>query len=238
MTERPKEGAEPGARKHVIPVAAPNAAIIPAQFKSVSAAPDLTPGLHLLMGPKASGKTRHSLALYHHLRLQGVTASYRYILEPRASGTRALLDADAWTNWYTASCKALSGGVLILDSITYVVSMLAQLRDLGDMLSKVTYEGGLSPRDIQGVLLHNEIASDAGVAVVATVNSELFPVANKLEGAAEGQITILSERQLSMRNRRTRKPFEFVIPGSADERALKQLGYGRSQTLSGSINRV
>lgn len=237
VVQRPREGALRAARLPKVEYASPNVFALPMQTRSVCDEPDLTTGLHLMLGPKASGKTLLSLSMAYDLLERGVKTSYNYVLEPRASDTRGLLNPDTWEDWYDVSCKALRGGVLVIDSMTYVIAMLAQLRDLGEYLSTVTYAGGLSPRDIQGALLHNEIAQSRGTCVIATVNSELFPVVDKFEGAVEGQISIRSSRSVSLRNRRTRLESTFSVSETAHNSAIADLGYTPLPSFS-SENRI
>lgn len=206
------------------PIAEPGRFRTPIKTKYVTDKPALTTGLHLMLGPRAAGKTIVSLSLAAELK-DDVPVAYNYLLEPRANGTRELLSPETWTKWYTKSCEALSGGVLIIDSMTYVIAMLTQLYRLSEFLSDVTYTGGLSPRDIQGALIHDEIARDHGVAVIGTVNSELFPVVDKFEGAVEGVIRINSVTQITYRNRGTRIDTPYSISPEAHSAAKSALGY-------------
>jgi len=187
----------------------------------------MPPGLILMHGPKASGKTVTSLALAHQLKADGVPVSYNYMMEPRAQGSAAafLKTTEDWEAWLKNALQACSGGVLIIDSLTYLLHHLSVLRTLEESISRVTYAGGLTPKDNISVLLYDEMARVANTCLVATINSELLPVVEKLEGACEGQIELHSPGTFSVRTRFTRRPDQVALSEWAMIQAQADLGY-------------
>lgn len=190
--------------------------------------PSMTPGLYLMYGKKTSGKTLLSLAFAHQMKAQGVLTAFTPMMEPRAPNTFDLLRADRWFNWFNQSVSNLRGGLLVIDSMNYVVGAVPQVTEILKTMQQVTYPGGLSPRDVIGVNVHNQIAEANDCVVIGTINSELFPVVDVLEGACEGRILIQSSSGIvNIRNRYTRSAEMFRIDEVAHTKALDELGYGR-----------
>lgn len=185
----------------------------------------LSPGLYVMYGPRAVGKTLTSLALAAWLLAAGVRAVYRYVLEPRSLHAQDLLSPTSWQNYLSEGFEVATGGVLIIDSMTYVLSMLPGIADSRD-LADTTYPGGLKPRDVMGALAHDALARRANVALIATLNSDLFPVVKDLEGATEGQIQVMSPGVVKHRDRTLRTESIITIPKDpfVDD-AAELLGY-------------
>jgi hypothetical protein len=180
-----------------------------------------------MTGPKASGKTLTALAIALELLKEGTPCTFRYVMEPRADIVSDFFDKGgaAWEDYLTDACRSVKGekgGVVIIDSITYLIARLPKLVALKEELSTATYQGGLSPRDIMGVLLHDNIARKEGVALIATLNSELFPTVDKLEGACEGQIILTSPGIFVHRDRTNRTT---VTESVSVDAAANLLGY-------------
>lgn len=215
--------------------AAPESWLLPRQESPVPGPLPLTPGLHLMFGPKASGKTLTSLGIAHWTRVSGGAASFSYLLEPRAIGSQSLLSGNRWEEHLDSLLSANKGGVVVVDSMTYVVAKLSTIKGMEAELTGVTYAGGLSPRDILGILLHDEKARLANVALIGTINSELFPVVEKLEGACEGQIQLTSPGTFTLRTRKDREINTFTLPDAARKLATRDLGYLDSTTRLGTM---
>lgn len=185
----------------------------------------LTTGLHLMIGPKASGKTLTAYAMAISLKRARVKVTYAYVMEPRALFSSHLISGDNWNAFYQAMLDATKGGVIIIDSLTYLLNRLTIIKVLEKDIGKVTYKEGLTPRDILSVLMHDEMAREAGVCVIATLNSELFPVVDKLEGACEGQLQLLSPGTFKMRSRKTRAEIIHSIDPSVLDAAARKFGF-------------
>jgi hypothetical protein len=202
----------------------------------VSHLPLLTAGLHIMFGPKGSGKTVTARALADYLKGAGCSVSYAYVCEPGAKLSTELFAPSVWKQWFTSCLDAIAQlpkPILILDSMTYTLAMLPEIVALKEYTSQVTYTGGLSPRDILGTLIHDRLCRNAGVAVVATANSDLFPPVEKFEGASEGQLVLRSPGQFSYRNRYARQFSTFNIPQDVVQAALTKVLPG-SNALSAS----
>lgn len=205
--------------------ASPRAWYTPAKTAKTYGRLKLTPGLHLMIAPKAAGKTLTSLALA--LEYQATQPScptvFAYVMEPRAANTTKLLMPGMWEAFLRETMASCEGkGVVFIDSLTYVFHKLAAVEALSETMAKVTYSGGLTPRDNLAALILDDMAREAGVALVGTLNSELFPVAEKLEGACEGAIMLTAPGVFTIRNRATRKAEAMHVDVTA---AAARLGY-------------
>jgi hypothetical protein len=171
-------------------------------------------GMHLMAGTKGSGKTVTSVGLGLWLKDEQVNVLYEYVMEPRASMTTALIKPGNWEKHLRAQLDKVKGGVLFVDSLTYLVSRLDAITELekSNLLSNVTYSGGLSPRDILGILLHDALAREYEVALVATLNSELFPVVDKLAGASEGEFKLSAPGSFMHQDRTRRTQVMYKVP--------------------------
>lgn len=97
-------------------------------------------------------------------------------------------DAVGPTSWKTKIESVHCTPVLGLDSITYLIRALPETQKQAEVLGNTTFKGGLAAADTLGMLHHQLRAEYAGVAVIAVVNQELFPVVTELAGAVEGLI--------------------------------------------------
>lgn len=190
----------------------------------------LSPGLHLLIAPKAAGKTLTSLALHLAYQAAGVPTVFAYLMEPRSPVVDSLLAQGGWDEYLTGMLQTAAGGVVIVDSITYLLNRLGRIVELEEQIGKVTYKEGLTPRDILSVLLTDELARASGVSLIATLNSELFPVPDKLEGACEGVIRLHSPGSLQLRNRSARVTQDVVLHQSLVNAAAELIGYPQQET--------
>jgi hypothetical protein len=192
--------------------------------------PDMSfsPGLHLMLAGRAVGKTLTALALAMYQAADlSAKVLYKYVAEPGSMRDPEVIQSSFWTTVYETWLKDSEGGVLVIDSMTYLLTALETIRLMSNngSISEVTYAGGLSPRDILGVLLHDAMARRANVAVIATVNSELFPVVNTFEGACEGQLVLSAPGVFSARDRGTRLTQEFTLDKKVVDQAAAILGY-------------
>jgi hypothetical protein len=210
------------------------AVTIPKKNKEDSGDPEDWPeltlgfGLHLMGAGRAKGKTITGLAIAEWLEASGVTNMYAYLMEPRSVvPISTIIGGSGWSDKYASLLDQAPNGVLVLDSLTYLIQMTAEMRQVQETLSDVIYKGGLSPKDIIGVLIHDEIARSKRVAVIATVNSELMPTMEVFEGACEGTLNLSSPGSFLHRDRKTREFKNIVVPRRFIESAAKQLGYTR-----------
>lgn len=209
-------------------VGAPVHFILPVSTGSTVGPLPLAFGLHLMAGVKASGKTVTSLAIALLAHKSEVPSHYEYVMEPRADSVVELLKTGEWEKHLRSICKRYQHGVVVVDSLTYLVSKLDESVKLDESLSRVTYAGGLSPRDIMGILLHDQLARESQVALIGTLNAELFPVIEKLGGACEGEFLISGTGVIQHRDRTTRTYAPFTIPDDCVNGAFDALGYPRS----------
>lgn len=188
--------------------------VMPAKPKSTGKPVPLAHGLHLMPGAKASGKTITSVSLGLWMQASEVPVHYEYVMEPRSPQSTDLLKTGEWQKHLVKLLKTVKNGVLFIDSLTYLVPRLDIITEMDKLnqLSNVTYSGGLSPRDILGILLHDSLARTHEVALVATLNSELFPVIDKLQGACEGEFQLSSPGSFRHRDRTTRIFTSFQVP--------------------------
>lgn len=198
---------------------------LPSKTTFVVGPAKLTPGLHLLAAPKATGKTVTTLALAINYRQAGVPTVFAYVMEPRAQDVRSILAVGEWQKYVESCLLQARNGLLVLDSLTYVLNRLDIITELEDAIGKVTYAGGLTPRDILSVLALDDMARKGNVALIGTLNSELFPIADKLEGACEGAITLSGDGQFLSRSRKARVVESYSIPREFVEAARTELGY-------------
>lgn len=198
----------------------------------------LVPGLHILAGPASSGKTVNCRALQIKQLRMGVPCQYGNVLEPRGAWfrpaaatvgvedvkTKATHDdaADiemAYHTWLEARLLGLSrtvapGGyypVLFVDSITYSLRSLLSESEL-KLYASATFKGGFSAADAIGALAHSHLAAKYRVALVGVINSELFPVAETLRGAAEALLTSVAPGtyfEVGRQSGRVRRAYEL-----------------------------
>lgn len=198
---------------------------LPIRPAPVAEAPRLYPGLYLMWGPRAAGKTLTALALALWLKAQNVRANFQYILEPRSTQVENLLSINGYNSWLVEKLEDTQQGVLCIDSLTYTLSHLEEVAKYAASFTDATYPGGLKPKDVVGALFHDWIARQYGVALIGTLNSDLFPVVKDLEGATEGQLLVISPGVVKQRDRgdRTERPIDF--PKQYVEEAAVLLGY-------------
>jgi hypothetical protein len=185
------------------------------------------PGFYLFAAGTAEGKTLHALALAHQL-----SCSMTPFMEPRApsvnqdaKGVGDAITKESIVNAFTSAVDATGDRkVTIIDSVTYVISMLGST--ISDSAVNVTFKGGLQLSDILGVLQINSYASRMGICVIGTLNASLFPRTADLEGACEGSISIVQPGVLSIRDRATRQPQLLRLSKKYLDMAVRDLGYG------------
>jgi hypothetical protein len=183
-----------------------------------------------MAGTKGSGKTVTSVGIGLWLKEAKVETMYEYVMEPRAAMTTSLIKPGNWEKHLKAQLDKVKGGLLVVDSLTYLVTRLDAITELEkqNLLSNVTYSGGLSPRDILGVLLHDALAREYRVAMIATLNSELFPVVDKLAGASEGEFKLSAPGSFMHQDRTTRTNVVYKVPDEYMKAAFTGLYPGKA----------
>lgn len=186
--------------------------------------PALPVGLHLMGGASGSGKTVTSLGLALWYKLYDVSCSYSYVAEPRAAEqAKYLTDSGAWSTRLAGELEARREGVLVVDSLTYLITALPSVRELESTIAAVTYSGGLRPIDIAGVLTYDALAGEAKTALIGTLNTDLFPKHAELEGACEGSIVVRGPGLIALRNREGRTWSEVSVPTPIFDEARRLL---------------
>jgi hypothetical protein len=177
------------------------------------------PGLYLVSGARASGKTTTLVALAYELERAGVKVLYKPVHEPRGPTKGPFSNVNSFRGDLEKLLAQHRGYVIILDSITYVISTFSMWKE-----TTSTFKEGLTLRDALGVLELSNIAAGHGCAVLGSVNSEIYPVVAPLEGACEGSIKVNSVGALEMRDRRVRQSRPLPVSREALDLALAALG--------------
>lgn len=185
----------------------------------------LAAGFFIMSGPTATGKSTNSLALALELGLPYGMLNYVYVLEPRASGPyserfeNSALMHETVDNMFRAYASTGSP-YLVIDSMTYVIPAIGAHALEGQ--DDVTMTGGLRRSEILGVLGLDMRARKAGLTVIGTINSELFPRPDALKGACEGQFLIEAPGKLMLSDRTERgsTPITLQATSIAVARAL------------------
>lgn len=209
---------------------------LPSQSVPVERSPvPLSTGLHLMHGGKASGKTLTALALALQLKEAGVSVKYEYVMEPRADAAQLIemQTADRYQSILDGWLGDCRGGVLIMDSLTYLLQKLPDVETQLEVLGTQTYEKGLTPGVIFGVLLLDSRARAAGTCLIGTLNTELVPAVERLEGACEGEMKITAPGVFMQRDRITRVAKELTPGTLALEQAKGLLGYNQTSGPTG-----
>lgn len=181
---------------------------------------NMPPGLYIMHGPRASGKSINCLALALACRkAKRGLVDYQYILEPRAVGSRAFFTQGYASKWLEYACTRATGGLLCVDSVTLLASLLDS-HVLFANRGNVAYKGGVTRGDHLAFAEMDLTARESGVALVATVNSELFPIAELFEGAAEGEIRCNGAGNITLRSRLDRQQRTFNLDTRAAGRKL------------------
>jgi hypothetical protein len=191
-----------------------------------------------MSGVRKASKTVTSLALANMYDEEGVTTIYHGVMEPRTPGREELCEPDAWQRIFNDLLTRAGGGVLVVDSLTYLVAQLQKVQDMAEHRGSGTYKGGLNPIDILGVQIHDALALKYDVAVIATINSELYPVIDVMEGACEGKFDLTGYQIMKHRERSSRKDKEFIVPREFVELAFAQLKLPMEQFARSDSNRV
>jgi len=172
---------------------------------------------------------------------------YRGLLEPRAQATAfemgvsdqgmlnqgdVSLFADPIAG-FTKIVESVAAGapkVIVLDSVTHFLSLYGYCLTVKKNVPDTTLPGGMPRSAIWATLAIDALAREQRVAVVATVNSELFPRVDILEGACEAQMEITQGYTIVYRDRGARKMREVRLNNVVTAQALSSLGYSANQT--------
>lgn len=210
---------------------------LPASTHLVAGKHGFATGLYLMYGSRASSKTLSSLGLADELSNSGANCIWGSVMEPRA---KHVLDAisvgedesvDQLRGWQSILERWLiaagSKGYVFADSLTYVLTRLDAFasEEFTRQLGTQTYKEGLTPQIIVACLLTDAMAREHNVCLIGTLNSELFPFVDKLEGATEGRIQIMAPGRLIVRDRSTRKDRPIDVDPKSMNTALDILGY-------------
>jgi hypothetical protein len=188
----------------------------------------LPSGFYLSPGVTGQGKSTTALAtklwLAAEAKLEGRTC-YKYVGEPRSRRVTSLMLPQQWQYFVLTNMIACRRGFFAIDSVTYNLANLPLVVARSEMLGDVTYKGGLSPRDVFAVLLMTAWAVRLEVVVVGTLNSELFPVAGQLGGAAEGELQLLSPGLFKAKSRSAGRYYQtYAVPERYVDEARQLLG--------------
>lgn len=123
--------------------------------------------------------------------------------------------------------------ILVMDSVTYLLQQLTITQDYLSEHHVSTYKGGLSGADTIGALHHSAMAAAHGVALIATLNSDLVPIAKELKGACEGVAFSRGLGKLEYGNRGAggRREFDLVLDADSIQFGLTTVGYGKFRTV-------
>lgn len=201
------------------------------------------PGIYLMYGPTASGKTGTAVAMAYHMS-RDASVAYRNWYEPRGEWpgfdemtkqkvidpkTKQVIEeggAVKMVQAFTTNLLAIPATVTIVDSINVIMYLAPSV-----FSGLATFKEGLSPAHsiflggLSDALLNASNASKkTGRTLIALINKDLFPV-KSLEGAVEGAIEVVSPGQLRMRDRLTRKERDITIPQGVMNEAFNAL-YG------------
>jgi energy-coupling factor transporter ATP-binding protein EcfA2 len=200
----------------------------------------LTYGLYLLTGRTGAGKSTTAVSLALMMGAQTGQMNYANILEPRASGdinkdlSNASLAPGRLDEILAFYASLSSTPYVILDSITYLISAVGALK-LGGQ-EDVTMKGGLRRSEVLGVLSMDEQARQLGITFIGTVNNELFPRPEALEGACEGNISLEAHSlEIFIRDRTDRNATPVALDSAAFTAARSLLHQTRLIDTSSSI---
>lgn len=196
---------------------------MPAHLCPLARDVNIPAGLHMLGSKTAGGKSTLIRAMHLWALHNKKKSYYGYFGEPRAPNVAELFIQGGWSQVFTRMLEIASGGLLFVDSLTYMLGRLDEMRGLD--VDRVTYKEGLTLRDIVGVLLHDGKAHAHSVALIAAVNMDLVPRTGALEGACEGSMVVDSFTSLQRRDRETRTWQTLRVPERFVRAARKDLGY-------------
>jgi hypothetical protein len=132
-----------------------------------------------------------------------------------------------------AHYKASASPYVVVDSLTYIIPAMGSTA-LGGQ-EDVTMKEGLRRSEILGVLALDAQARQIGITVIGTINSELFPRPQALEGACEGAITMESPGRLILRDRQQRSASPLHLRDSSLLAARMLLGQSSSSDRDRSV---
>jgi hypothetical protein len=197
----------------------------------------LPAGLHLMSGPRGVGKSTTALAFALYLMLQcNLSPVYKYMMEPRATGEYQVTTHTQWIDFLdklVSDVRSVNSGpgIGIVDSGTYTLP-LTLAPEVTQALGNAAFKGGLTVRDILSTLWLSNRMMDANVALIVTVNSELYPSVDVLEGAAEGIIEVVSPGSFTYKNRSKRIDHAFNLPQSLVQLAFAIVGSKKGSDIT------
>jgi hypothetical protein len=192
----------------------------------------LPAGFYLMPGVTGQGKSTTSLALKLWIESSGKLegrACYKYVAEPRSKRVSSIMLPAQWQSLLLTNMIACRRGLFVVDSMTYNLANLPLVMERAEMMSDVTYKGGLSPRDVFAVLLLTGWAVRLQVVLIGTLNTELYPIAGALEGAAEGTLQLLNPGLFKAKSRSAGRYYAtYSIPDSYVTQARELLGVSKT----------
>jgi hypothetical protein len=135
-------------------------------------------------------------------------------------------------SWKTGNQSFNCTPVMALDSLTYLIRALPETQMQAKVLGNTTFKGGLAVADTIGMMHHQLRAEYTGVAVVAAINQDLFPVVEDLGGAVEGLIETRQDGSISITTRAlSRETIEIHLDQDHVAAARKLLRYTAHRTV-------
>jgi hypothetical protein len=159
---------------------------------------------------------------------ESIVAPGRSLFEGAFEWFRDILD--------TMTPMMTTGGFGCIDSLTHVIPIfgsyvMSQLTPPGAdhnsryAVQDVTLEGGVNRSSMYGVLALNALCAERKIALIGTVNSELFPRLGIFEGVTEGLVTLEATYSFSIRDRSTRETRLCSLLPEISGVTLAMLGY-------------
>jgi len=200
----------------------------------------LYPGLYLMAAPTGGAKTITSIALATWIAMDSGYSKIPFlnILEPRSPNAGSDLSnrlLDSTLSFETLVGLLPKSGALVADSLTHVIPVIGTLK-LGKGVSDTTFKGGVQRSWIVGCLALESAARKAGCTLIGTLNTDLFPGAEHMEGVCEGRMRIGAFGQFALRDRATRQSVNVTIPSDILGVASRALGYTGPTTSSSIIS--
>lgn len=199
---------------------------LPVPMRTVASLPgagdinfDLLAGFYLLPAGTAGGKSINSYALASWAG-SVCTSHYVQINEPGAQE----VDMGKLRELMKRAAGRTEGGPV--RAVVLVIDSLGSILEKASAMSSPTMKGGLTMSAVEALRSIQTYASHLGLCFIGTINSDVFPVQEFLEGVTQGKIIIEGYGELSKRDRGHRAPVRGKIPAEHFERAKSDLKVG------------